>query len=51
MSYRDQALKLFPHICARCAREFAGKRLQDCIGMPVDLHVRIEVAASKELLT
>ena len=29
MSYRDQALKLFPHICARCAREFAGKRLQE----------------------
>ena len=29
MSYRDQALKLFPHICARCAREFQGKRLQE----------------------
>jgi hypothetical protein len=29
VSYRDQALKLFPHICARCAREFAGKRLQE----------------------
>jgi hypothetical protein len=29
VSYRDQALKLFPHICARCAREFQGKRLQE----------------------
>ena len=29
MSYRDQALKLFPHVCARCAREFEGKRLQE----------------------
>ena len=29
MNYRDQALKLFPHVCARCAREFAGKRLQE----------------------
>jgi HNH endonuclease len=29
MNYRDQALKLFPHICARCAREFQGKRLQE----------------------
>jgi hypothetical protein len=29
VNYRDQALKLFPHICARCGREFAGKRLQE----------------------
>ena len=29
MNYRDQALKLFPHVCARCAREFEGKRLQE----------------------
>ena len=29
MNYRGQALKLFPHVCARCAREFAGKRLQE----------------------
>ena len=27
--YRSQALKLFPHVCARCAREFQGKRLQE----------------------
>ena len=27
--YRDRALKLLPHVCARCAREFAGKRLQE----------------------
>jgi len=28
-SYRDQALKLFPHVCASCAREFSGKRLRE----------------------
>ncbi|HRI89782.1 MAG TPA: YajD family HNH nuclease [Candidatus Hydrogenedentes bacterium] len=27
--YREQALALFPHICARCGREFAGKDLRD----------------------
>ncbi|MEI6516102.1 MAG: YajD family HNH nuclease [bacterium] len=27
--YRMRALKLFPHICARCAREFEGKRLKE----------------------
>jgi hypothetical protein len=27
--YRDRALKLFPHICGRCGREFQGKRLQE----------------------
>ncbi|MFH1983973.1 MAG: YajD family HNH nuclease [Pseudomonadota bacterium] len=28
-TYRDRALKLFPHICARCQREFEGKRLRE----------------------
>ena len=28
-SYRSQALKLLPHICARCAREFEGRRLRE----------------------
>ena len=28
-SYRERALNLFPHICARCGREFAGKRLRE----------------------
>jgi hypothetical protein len=27
--YREQALKLFPPICARCGREFEGKRLRE----------------------
>ncbi len=27
--YRDQALKLYPHICARCGRELSGKRLRE----------------------
>ncbi len=29
MSYRGQALKLFPPVCGRCAREFSGKRLRE----------------------
>ena len=28
-SYRGQALKLFPHVCGRCGREFEGKRLRE----------------------
>ena len=27
--YRERALKLFPHICAGCGREFSGKRLPE----------------------
>jgi hypothetical protein len=27
--YRDRALKIFPHVCARCGREFSGKRLRE----------------------
>jgi len=27
--YRERALKLFPWICGRCAREFTGKNLQE----------------------
>ena len=27
--YRDRALKMFPHICGRCGREFEGKRLRE----------------------
>ncbi len=27
--YREQALRLFPSICARCGREFEGKRLRE----------------------
>ena len=27
--YRMRALKLFPHLCARCGREFSGKRLKE----------------------
>ena len=27
--YREQALKLFPHLCARCAREFEGPNLRE----------------------
>lgn len=28
-TYRERALKLFPWICARCGREFEGKRLKE----------------------
>jgi len=28
-SYREQALKVLPWICARCAREFPGSRLRE----------------------
>lgn len=28
-TYRDQALKLYPSICARCGREFAGKKIRE----------------------
>lgn len=27
--YRERALKLFPHLCARCGREFEGRRLRE----------------------
>ena len=28
-TYRELALKIFPHICGRCGREFTGKRLSE----------------------
>lgn len=27
--YREKALKILPWICARCAREFSGKRVRE----------------------
>ncbi|MEJ2034067.1 MAG: YajD family HNH nuclease [Deltaproteobacteria bacterium] len=27
--YREKALKMFPRICARCGREFSGKKLRE----------------------
>jgi len=29
VGYRERALKLFPWICGRCAREFSGARLRE----------------------
>lgn len=29
VAYRDRALKLFPWVCARCGREFSGRRLKE----------------------
>ncbi len=28
-TYREQALKILPWVCARCGREFSGKRLRE----------------------
>lgn len=28
-TYRERALKLFPHVCGRCTREFSGKQLKE----------------------
>lgn len=28
-TYRERALALFPHVCARCGREFSGKNLRE----------------------
>jgi len=28
-TYREQALKLFPWVCGRCGREFAGARVRE----------------------
>jgi len=28
-TYRGRALKLYPHICTRCGREFSGARLRE----------------------
>jgi 5-methylcytosine-specific restriction endonuclease McrA len=28
-TYRERALKLFPHVCGRCGREFSGKKLKE----------------------
>lgn len=28
-SYRERALKLFPHVCARCSRAFEGRALRE----------------------
>lgn len=27
--YREQAMRLFPHVCARCGREFSGANLRE----------------------
>ena len=28
-AYREQALRMYPHLCARCGREFEGKKLRE----------------------
>ncbi len=34
--YREQALKLFPHVCARCSREFEGQKIRELTVHHVD---------------
>jgi 5-methylcytosine-specific restriction endonuclease McrA len=29
LEYRERALKLYPHLCARCGREFDGRKLRE----------------------
>ncbi len=29
VGYRDRALKIYPPICARCGREFSGRRIRE----------------------
>ena len=29
LTYRERALKMYPWICARCGREFSGKKLRE----------------------
>ena len=28
-TYREKALKMFPHVCGRCGREFSGRQLRE----------------------
>jgi 5-methylcytosine-specific restriction endonuclease McrA len=28
-TYREKALKMFPHVCGHCGREFSGKKLRE----------------------
>ena len=28
-TYRERALKMYPHVCGRCGREFSGKKLRE----------------------
>lgn len=28
-TYRERALKLYPHVCGRCGRDFSGKKLRE----------------------
>lgn len=38
--YRERALRLFPHICGRCGREFSGNRLSQLTVHHKDLNYK-----------
>ncbi len=39
-SYRERALRLFPHICGRCGREFTGNKLSQLTVHHKDLNFK-----------
>ncbi len=39
-SYRERALRLFPHICGRCGREFSGNKLSQLTVHHKDLNYK-----------
>lgn len=39
-SYRERALRLFPHICGRCGREFSGNKLSQLTVHHKDLNFK-----------
>jgi hypothetical protein len=39
-SYRERVLRLFPHICARCGREFSGNKLSQLTVHHKDLNFK-----------
>jgi len=41
--YREKALKMYPWVCGRCAREFSGKRLSELTDVAArQLHRKIK---------
>jgi hypothetical protein len=39
-SYRERALRLFPHMCGRCSREFSGSKLSQLTVHHKDLNYK-----------
>ena len=41
-TYRERALKLYPHVCGRCGREFSGVRLRELTVHHKDIHQKTD---------